>query len=289
MRRCYTAETSGHNQGLTFVTDMRPTHLTQHAENVWLSTVKLMPGFTVEVVPSIASTNSELMHRAREGSMDPVLLAAEEQTAGRGRMGKAWHSHRAGQSLTFSLALPLAPVSWSGLSLVVGLSLAEQLHGDVRLKWPNDLWLHQRKLGGVLVETASVGQGAEGRRLVVIGIGINIARPDASQLGSAPAASGMAAMPPAGLAEVCMGQTAGETLEAVVPALVQDVLRFESEGFAGFAPRFAQRDALFQQVVRLSDGRQGQARGVDASGALLVNIDGQVQTITSSEVSVRPC
>lgn len=267
---------------------MRPTHLTQHAENVWLSTVNLLPEFTVEVVPSIASTNSELMHRAREGSMDPVLLAAEEQTAGRGRMGKAWHSSRAGQSLTFSLALPLAPVSWSGLSLVVGLSLAEQLHPDVRLKWPNDLWLHQRKLGGILVETASVGQTTEGRRLVVIGIGINIARPDASLLAAAPT-GGMTAMPPAGLAEVCMGQTAGETLEAVVPALVRDVLRFESEGFAAFADRFARRDALFQQTVRLSDGREGLARGIDANGALQILIDGQLQAITSSEVSVRPC
>ncbi|QCB47741.1 biotin--[acetyl-CoA-carboxylase] ligase [Hydrogenophaga sp. PAMC20947] len=270
---------------------MRPTHLTQHAENVWLSTVNLLPGFTVEVVPSIASTNSELMRRAREGSLDPVLLAAEEQTAGRGRMGKGWHSSRAGQSLTFSLALPLSPVSWSGLSLVVGLSLAEQLHTDLRLKWPNDLWLYQRKLGGILVETASVGQGAEGRRLVVIGIGINISRPEVSQLGAVPEAApgGMPAMPPAGLAEVCMGQTAGETLEAVVPALVRDVLRFESEGFGAFAARFAERDTLFQQAVRLSDGRQGLAQGVDASGALLVNIDGLVQAITSSEVSVRPC
>ena len=268
---------------------MRPTHLTQHAENVWLSTVKLLPGFTVEVVPSIASTNSELMHRAREGSLDPVLLAAEVQTAGRGRMGKGWHSSPAGQSLTFSLALPLVPLSWSGLSLVVGLSLAEQLHPDVRLKWPNDLWLYQRKLGGILVETASVGQGAEGPRLVVIGVGINIARPDASRLGPAAAPPDMPAMPPAGLAEVCMGQTAGETLEAVVPALVQDVLRFASEGFAVFAPRFALRDALYQQTVRLSDGRQGQAQGVDGSGALRVDIDGQVQAITSSEVSVRPC
>jgi BirA family biotin operon repressor/biotin-[acetyl-CoA-carboxylase] ligase len=158
----------------------------------------------------------------------------------------------------------------------------------VRLKWPNDLWLHQRKLGGILVETASVGQGAEGRRLVVIGIGINIARPDASQLAAAPT-GGMAAMPPAGLAEVCVGQTAGETLEAVVPALVRDVLRFESEGFPVFADRFAQRDALFQQTVRLSDGREGLARGIDANGALQILIDGQLQAISSSEVSVRPC
>jgi BirA family biotin operon repressor/biotin-[acetyl-CoA-carboxylase] ligase len=268
---------------------MRPSHLTPHAENIWLSTVNLLPGFTVEVVPSIASTNSELMRRAREGAMDPVLLAAEEQTAGRGRMGKAWHSSQAGQSLTFSLALPLAPVSWSGLSLVVGLSLAEQLHPDVRLKWPNDLWLAQRKLGGILVETASSGQGSEGRRLVVIGVGINISRPDAQRVTAAATPGSMPAMPPAGLAEVCVGQTAGETLERLVPALVSDVLRFGTEGFAAFASRFAQRDALFQNAVRLSDGREGVAMGVDASGALQVNVDGQRQSITSSEVSVRPC
>ena len=84
-------------------------------------------------------------------------------------------------------------------------------------------------------------------------------------------------------------QTAGETLEALVPALVSDLLRFEARGFAPFASRFAERDALFQQPVRLSDGREGLAQGVDASGALQVNIHGQLHPITSSEVSVRPC
>ena len=124
--------------------------LLAHVESVWQAIVPDLPGFTVEVLPSIDSTSSELMRRARAGLMEPVLLAADEQTAGRGRLGKGWHS-KAGQSLTFSLALPLAPADWSGLSLAVGVSLAESLHPDVRLKWPNDLWLHQRKLGGILV------------------------------------------------------------------------------------------------------------------------------------------
>lgn len=266
---------------------MRPSNLTPHAENTWLSTVKLLPGFTVEVLPSVDSTNSELMRRARDGLMEPVLLAAEAQTAGRGRLGKGWVS-RPGQSLTFSLALPLAPASWSGLSLAVGVSLAEQLHADVRLKWPNDLWLHQRKLGGILVETASRGEDPQGRRLVVIGVGINIARPEASAF-PAQEGGGMAAVAPAGLAEVRVGQTAGETLEAVVPALVRDVQRFATEGFAVFGARFAQRDALSGQSVLLSDGRQGLALGVDACGALRVAINGVEQAISSAEVSVRPC
>ncbi len=263
--------------------------LTRHAEAVWEAVAPLLPGFTVEVLPSIDSTSSELMRRARNGLMEPVLLTAEQQTAGRGRLGKGWHS-KPGQSLTFSIALPLAPSSWSGLSLAVGVSLAQSLHPEVRLKWPNDLWLQQRKLGGILVETASHGDAAQGQRMVVIGVGINIARPEASAVAAlVPEGATVAAMAPAGLAEVCMGITPGEVLERVVPALVQDVLAFASQGFAAFAQRFASLDALQGLAVRLSDGTQGTACGVTPDGALQVLTDQGMQTVTSSEVSVRPC
>ena len=263
--------------------------LLAHAENLWLAVVPTLPGFTVEILPTIDSTNSELMRRARAGLMEPMLLAADEQTAGRGRMGKGWISVP-GQSLIFSLAMPLAPVSWSGLSLVVGLSLAESLHPDVRIKWPNDLWLQDRKLGGILVETAHIGQKPGAQRLVVAGIGINIARPSATRL-PAPegSAQGMTPVGPAGLAEVCVGQTAGETLAGVVPALVRDIQWFESQGFGPFAQRFARRDALAGRPVQLSDGTQGTARGVDASGALQVQTAQGTVSVTSSEVSVRLC
>lgn len=263
--------------------------LTHHAEAVWQTVVPTLPGFTVEVLPSIDSTSSELMRRARGGLMEPVLLTAEDQTAGRGRLGKGWHS-RPGQSLTFSLALPLAPVSWSGLSLAVGVSLAHSLHPDVRLKWPNDLWLHQRKLGGILVETASTGEATQGQRMVVIGVGINIARPEISAVAAlAPEGSAVAAMAPAGLAEVLVGITPGEALERVAPALVQDVLAFASQGFGAFAQRFAQLDMLQGQTVQLSDGSRGTACGVNDDGALQVLTDQGMQTVTSAEVSVRPC
>jgi BirA family biotin operon repressor/biotin-[acetyl-CoA-carboxylase] ligase len=266
--------------------------LLAHAEGIWQAVVPRLPGFTVEVLPSIDSTNSELMRRARAGLMEPVLLAADEQTAGRGRLGKGWHS-QAGQSLTFSLALPLAPADWSGLSLAVGVSLAESLHPDIMLKWPNDLWLQQRKLGGILVETATTAapsDSAARERLVVIGVGINIARPqDQAVSALAGPDAAFAAMAPAGLAEVLVGLTAGEVLARVAPNLVRDVLSFETHGFAAFAPRFALRDALNRQTVRLSDGTQGTARGVNAQGALQVHTATGLQSITSSEVSVRPC
>jgi BirA family biotin operon repressor/biotin-[acetyl-CoA-carboxylase] ligase len=264
------------------------TDLLAHAESVWQSVVTDLPTFTVEVLPRIDSTSSELMRRARDGLVEPVLLAAEEQTAGRGRMGKGWHS-RPGQSLTFSLALPLAPADWSGLSLAVGVSLAESLHPEVRLKWPNDLWLQERKLGGILVETAGTGDGASVPRTVVIGVGINIARPEVAAVQSLATPGAVAAMAPAGLAEVCMGVTAGETLARVAPALVRDVLHFGADGFMPFATRFAQRDALRGRSVRLTDGTEGTADGVDAQGALRVLTAQGLRFVHSAEVSVRPC
>jgi len=267
------------------------TELLAHAENIWQALVPRLPSFTVEVLPEIDSTNTELMRRARDGLLEPVLLVAERQTAGRGRLGRGWHS-RPGQSLTFSLGLPMAPASWSGLSLVVGLSLAEQLDPQIRLKWPNDLWLHQRKLGGILVETAThTGNSPDeaGRRLVVVGVGINIARPDATALQTPASDTASAPVPPAGLSEVCMGLTAGEALERVAAPLVNDLLRFETTGFTSFQPRFARLDALTGLQVRLSDGTEGQARGVDAEGALLLETPDGLRRVTSSEVSVRPC
>lgn len=262
--------------------------LLAHVEAVWQAVVPQLPGFTVEVLPSIDSTNSELMRRARAGRLEPVLLVAQEQTAGRGRLGKGWHS-QAGRSLTFSLALPLAPADWSGLSLAVGVSLAQSLHPEIMLKWPNDLWLQQRKLGGILVESAGIGDNSSRSRSVVIGVGLNIARPEASAVLTDAAQSGVTPVAPAGLAEVLVGVTPGEVLERVAAALVRDVLAFEASGFAPFAHPFAHRDALRDRPVRLSDGGEGLAQGVSAQGALRVATALGLREVTSAEVSVRPC
>ena len=127
----------------------------------------LLPGLRVQVLAEIESTNTELMRRARAGDTTPTLLVAQAQTAGRGRLGRAWKSaSAAGQgALAFSLRLPLAPPDWSGLSLAVGLTLAEALPPDLRNKWPNDLWWQGRKLSGILIETAAGGASADAPRL----------------------------------------------------------------------------------------------------------------------------
>ncbi len=237
----------------------------------------MLGGFTVEVLAEVDSSNSELMRRARSGQTEPVLLVAERQTAGRGRLGRGWASDAAA-SLTFSLGLPMAPRDWSGLSLAVGLSLAESLHPDLRLKWPNDLWLHGRKLAGILIETASIGQGAAAQRYAVVGVGINIgARPP----------DGLAT-PPAWLQELRPAMDAPQALQALVLPLVQSLQAFEATGFAPLQARFNARDALRGAAVSLSDGTAGTAHGVGQDGALLVHTAGGMKQVTSSEVSVRP-
>jgi BirA family biotin operon repressor/biotin-[acetyl-CoA-carboxylase] ligase len=243
------------------------------AEAIWEQVFPLLPGFTVEVLPEIDSSNSELMRRARAGRHEPTLLVAEGQTAGRGRLGRVWQS-QTGDSLTFSLSLSMAPRDWSGLSLAVGLSLAESLHPDVGLKWPNDLWFQDRKLGGILVEAATLGE----RSQVVVGVGLNIRPCRADGLSTAPAA----------LTELWPEASAASCLERVAMPLVQALLAFEREGFAPLQTRFESRDVLKGRRVHTSDGQLGVSLGVSLSGALRLHSDAGSHDILSAEISVRP-
>lgn len=243
------------------------------AEAIWQSVVSDWPGFSIEILPEIDSSNTELMRRARQGCCDPVLLIAEQQTAGKGRLGRAWMGQR-GHALTFSLGLPYQPQNWSGLSLAVGLSLAESLGPDIQLKWPNDLWHQQRKLGGILIEAASQG----GQSYAVIGVGLNVRKPSANDLRT----------PAAGLNEFWEGATAPTALERIIAPLMSTLLKFESEGFAPFQSRFHARDAILGRQITTSEGVQGLCEGVDRLGALqILTTQGSVK-VSSSEVSVRP-
>jgi BirA family transcriptional regulator, biotin operon repressor / biotin---[acetyl-CoA-carboxylase] ligase len=271
-------------------------HMNWPAETIWQQVMALglpsLASFSVEILPELDSTNSELMRRARSGRLEPTLLTAETQTAGRGRMGRGWLSSP-GDSLTFSLGISLAPASWEGLSLAVGVSVAESLQGtitspgaSIQLKWPNDLWLQDRKLAGILIETANVpppvtpfSAARPQERYVVIGIGINIApRPATPDLRQTPAC----------LQEFAPASTPQTALQQLFTRLLADILLFEREGFAAFAGRFTDRDALQSRAVTLSDGSEGRAQGVDGSGALLVHTSQGVQRVASQEVSVRP-
>ena len=247
------------------------------AEAVWEAVQPLLPGFSVEILPSLPSTNTALMERARTGRVDPMVLVAEQQSAGRGRMGRQWLSATQGTGplpLTFSIGLPLAPRDWSGLSLAVGLAVAQSLHARIQLKWPNDLWLHERKLGGILIETASMGA----LRYAVIGIGLNIG----------PRATEGLRTPPAWLQELLPDADAAQAFGLIAPAVIKAVLDFADQGLGPLHSAYRARDALHGREVLCSDGCNGVARGVDAQGALLVETAQGLQKISSAEVSVRP-
>lgn len=264
------------------------------AEALWLALEPQLPGVTLEVLPEVDSSNSELLRRARQGQCAPCVLVAEHQSAGRGRMGRIWHD-QAGDSLMYSLGLLLRPKEWAGLSLVVGISIAESLNArmgakHIGVKWPNDLWCNQgRKLAGTLIETASVaaaqgeaayGAGVDASRFVVIGTGINVR--------SAPTAASPDAPPPIWLQALDAQWEAPAALAAVLPALVRDVLQFAEHGFAPFQARFDALDVLRDRPVHLSDGSQGVAAGVSHDGQLLLRTASGIHPVLSGDVSVRP-
>lgn len=267
-------------------------------EDLWQALAPRLPGFTAELLATVDSTNTECMRRLRAGQSEPLLLVALAQTAGRGRMGRAWQSVGAepGAALTFSLALPLAPRSWSGLSLAVGLCVAQSLQAElpaaggreprIALKWPNDLWLQgaggpERKLGGILVETASLlapNTAGPAARWVVVGVGLNVA----------PRSSEGLSMPAGCLHELDARWDAPTALGRVVPHLVDALETFATQGFAPLVAPFAARDALAGRAVRLSDGREGVAAGVGLDGALHLQSAAGLVQVSSAEVSVRP-
>jgi BirA family transcriptional regulator, biotin operon repressor / biotin---[acetyl-CoA-carboxylase] ligase len=287
------------------------------AQALWHQLQPVLPGLSVEVVHSTRSTNTALLERARavpdpspEGGdvqvrrsleagafgrrsidLQPCLLVAEHQSAGRGRQGRTWQS-AAGASLTFSLGMPLAVGDWSGLSLAVGVALAQALDAArpdrpgprIGIKWPNDLWLLDdpaaaagigRKLGGILIETVAAGS----RRLVIVGVGLNVLPFDTAE-----ANTGFAS-----LRELDPTVTAPAALALLALPLVEALRQFERAGFAAFAEAFAQRDLLRGRAVRttLADLPEGIACGVSAQGALLVRTAAGITPVSSGEVSVR--
>jgi BirA family biotin operon repressor/biotin-[acetyl-CoA-carboxylase] ligase len=258
------------------------------AEDLWEQLVTLVPRISIEVVPELASTNTTLLERARLGDASPCLLVAERQTAGRGRLGRQWQAAE-GRSLTFSLAWPAEWDDWSGLSLVVGLAIAQGLDPTgqhLALKWPNDLWLKgdDRKLGGILIETTTMPDTPD-RRLAVIGIGLNIAPRDPTD--TTPLASGYACVQ-----EWLPQADAAQVLHWVALPLLKALNTFAQAGFAPFQSAFDARDALAGRTVRAGE-LEGTALGVDPQGQLLVQTTSCISAVNSGEVqpqvSVRPC
>jgi BirA family biotin operon repressor/biotin-[acetyl-CoA-carboxylase] ligase len=178
-----------------------------------------VPGLEVRVLERCTSTNALLRDEQAAGQAlhgaGAVLLAAEVQTAGRGRHGRRWRSaHGAGATFSIRRRMACEQRGLNGLSVAIGLSSARALRGlgarGVSVKWPNDLMVRRRKLGGILIETRPAKHGS----VVIVGIGINCRRQ--SRLG-ARLGRGVAA-----LDEVLRRQA---SRNAVISAVSREVLR----------------------------------------------------------------
>lgn len=225
----------------------------------------------------VDSTNRYVLEQMAEAGGEPVLLWTRSQTAGIGRRGRQWVS-QPGKSLAFSIGVPYAPISWEGLSLVVGLAVAQALHPQVRLKWPNDLWWEQRKLGGILIQTTLPTGGQQ--RYAVVGVGLNVLP---VEVASAPAVASCSAF----LGEQYLD--IDTLLMRIVPSVLSHLARFQTEGFAPFKHAYNALDGLRDVQVETSDGVMGMAQGVDAEGGLLLKTaQGERLTYKGLEVSVRP-
>jgi BirA family biotin operon repressor/biotin-[acetyl-CoA-carboxylase] ligase len=241
----------------------------------------------LEVLARTDSTNQRLLEA--EPAQDPQALFAELQTAGRGRRGREWRSPF-GANLYLSLAwsFPAWPPQLSALSLAVGVACARALRvaglSQVRLKWPNDLRVGEYKLGGILIEQRGEAGGA---CRVVIGIGINLAM-SAEQAGALgqPWTSLQAAMAAGGRRPPERNAFAAALLGELLAALTE----FEEAGFAPFLADWSWLDATANQPVRIEGGGApllGIARGIDAQGALIVEVQGQRHHVHAGEVSLR--
>jgi BirA family biotin operon repressor/biotin-[acetyl-CoA-carboxylase] ligase len=244
----------------------------------------------LEVAWSIDSTNTVLLSRPNPANGTSEILLAEYQTAGRGRRGRAWIAPPGG-SICMSLSWTFrdVPADLGALGLVIGVcelrALRELGVADAKLKWPNDLLVNDRKLGGILIELRAE---TDGPACVVIGIGINVAL--GAPLLAKIAETGLAAIDLAtvGLTQVARNAVAG----AVLDHCIRGLLDFEREGLRPFVENWRDVDALRGRMVDVRGATgsviRGLARGVDLHGALLVETAEEgLRKFVSGEVTVR--
>jgi len=237
------------------------------------------------IAEQLDSTNHSVMKLARKGAPSGYACFAEHQTAGRGRRGRTWQASFA-SSICMSLLwrFSVGAESLVNLGPVVGVAMVRAVRAlgaeDVKLKWPNDIYWQDRKLGGLLLEM----QGeARGPCAVVIGVGLNVAMSEG--------AARNIDQPWVDLNEV-LGRVVSRNAVAalVLQELLLAVACFQAEGAAAFLDEWRTVDCLFdRQVVLHVDESEvmGVARGINADGALLLERNGSVISYSSGDVSLR--
>ncbi len=236
------------------------------------------PWTVVELHEEVASTNTVAADAARAGAASGLVVVAETQTAGRGRRDRQWESPPwAGLTMSVMLRPDVDVASWSLLPLLVGVATAEALRErtalDVALKWPNDLLIDGRKVGGLLAEMIGTA--------VVVGLGVNVTTRTAE-------------LPPTGATSLVLAGAETTDRLPLLLAILRAIGREYAEWSAGggaadsFLPAYRRLCTTIGQPVRadLPDGSAivGRAIDVDRSGLLVLDVDGRLTALAAADV-----
>lgn len=240
----------------------------------------------IEILDHAASSNALLLQRASQGAANGTVLAVEWQTAGRGRLGRTWHSGL-GDALTFSLLWRFESglAALSGLSLAVGVAmmraLAELGVPGVGLKWPNDVLLNEGKLAGILLEAQGDMLGPSA---VVIGVGLNLTVPDTLRERIDQTVSDLASL------DMPLPER-NRVLALSLKNLAAVLREFADRGFAPLRAEWESHHVFQMRPVKLSlpDGSliTGTVMGVTDEGALRLATERGEQVFHAGEVSLR--
>ena len=248
---------------------------------------------SVQLYDYIDSTNSAMLRRhevrrhevrrhSQAGAANHLILT-EFQSAGRGRRGKVWLGDY-GRNIAMTLGIELQTNlnALGGLSSVVGLALLQALELEgvhAQLKWPNDVWVKEQKLAGILVELVPTKTGT----LAVVGIGINadLTNAQASKIDQSVTS----------LRRLGASISRDDLVVAVCTSLLENFDVYSRDGFAPFLEAFDSAHCLQDQAAILvlgGESQEGIVRGVDITGGLRFEQNGVTRVVSSGEVSLRP-
>ena len=237
----------------------------------------------IEALPCTESTNSDLLERSRDMEIDGWIRVAEVQTRGRGRRGRQWVSPFAKNvAVSIGVAIDRSTAEIGAISLAVGLHTATTLDrfgiDDARLKWPNDVLIGQRKVGGILIELADAQRPAR----LVVGIGINV--------NDAPGRDVTGDYLATRVVDHGVSCSRNSLVAQLINSTHDAIRQFETSGFAVFKEAWEQRDTLRGRQVVLMGVEPpvlGTGIGIDNEGAYLIQTGEGVERAIGGELSLR--
>lgn len=243
----------------------------------------LFVGQIVKYLPSCQSTNDEASALiAHQDPAEGTIVVTDHQTAGRGQRGNSWEAKPA-QNLTFSLILKpnfLAATEqfWLNMAISLGLydTLSLLLETPVRIKWPNDIYVDNKKLGGILIENILQGQNIAWS---VIGIGLNVNQTEFTY-STATSLQQQAPLPD--------NYDLSGVLRALSESIEQRYLQLRSNQRDSLKTNYLQTLYRYQEEAYFDrDGQRfrGVITGIDSVGRLAIAVDGQLQYFNFKEVS----